>query len=228
MHKLASLVFVLSLTILLTTGPARAEATLDELAQTVTKAQWTFQEFHNDPTMGWFRDNLYRAKGILIMPLLVKGGFFVGAYGGHGVLLAQNESGEWSYPAFYNLAAATFGLQAGAAGGQALLMIMSEQGLESFMANKVRLGTEASIGAGPVGVGAKAELFDIYEFSRIKGLFAGLTIEGGGVVFDGPDNRTYYGQSEITPREILIERKYQNAQADPLIAEVAKAARAQP
>lgn len=220
MRKLLAIILATCLLAVLSMGMAHSET---EWAKEVTKAQWAFQDFYKDPTMGWFRDNLHRAKGILIMPLLVKGGFIIGAYGGNGVLLARDKKGTWSYPAFYNLAAATVGLQAGAVGGQALLMIMSDKGLSTFMSDKFKLGADASIGVGPVGIGAKAELFDIYEFSRIKGLFAGLTLEGGGVTVNGTANRAYYGQSQITPDEILILRKFENKQADPLIAEVTNA-----
>lgn len=227
MHKLLALVLAISLSGVLSaeTGYAQTES---EQTKQVTKALWTFNDFYEDPAMGWFRQNMHRAKGVLIMPLLVKAGFIVGFYGGTGVLLAKDKNGTWSYPAFYNLAAATLGLQAGAVGGQMLLMIMSDKGLSTFMANKFELGADASIGAGPVGVGAKAEIYDIYSFSRIKGLFAGLTVEGGGVTVDSEANREYYGHSPVSPDDILILRKFQNKQADPLIAAVTKAASVKP
>lgn len=204
---------------------AEADFTAEDLAKRVTKAQETFKEFYNDPAMGWFQRNLYRAKGILIVPLLIKGGFIVGAYGGSGVLLAQDARGRWSYPAFYNLAALSVGLQAGASGGQVLLMIMTDKALERFLTNKFEIGADASIGAGPVGIGAKAEIFDIYSFSRFKGLFAGLTLDGGGVTVDEDSNEIYYGKKDLTPKDILLLRQVQNRQAVPLIEEVSKAAR---
>lgn len=222
MHRSSAIVLAISLLVVLSAGKAHTQAG-GKWAQEVTKAQWTFTDFYEDPAMGWFRQNLYRAKGILIMPLLVKMGFIGGFFAGNGVLLAQDENGTWSYPAFYNLASATFGLQAGAVGGQMLLMIMSEKGLSTFMSNKFQLGADASIGAGPAGLGAKAEIFDVYSFSRIKGLFAGLTVEGGGVTVNSEANREYYGHSPINPDDILILRKFKNKQADPLIAAVTKA-----
>ena len=227
MQKSLAAVLAISLFIVMSVGNARSQ-TETEWTKEVTKAKWTFDDFYKDPAMGWFRQNLHRAKGILIMPLLVKMGFIGGFYGGNGVLLAQDKKGTWSSPAFYNLASVTFGLQAGAVGGQVILMIMSDKGLSTFMSDKFELGADASIGAGPVGVGAKAELFDIYSFSRIKGLFAGLTLEGGGVTVNTEANWAYYGKANITPDDILILRKVENKQADPLIAEVTKAASPKP
>jgi len=227
MHRLFTVILAISLLASVSPGVAHS-GTEAEWSKEVTKAKWTFDDFYKDSSMGWFRQNLHRTKGILIMPLLIKGGFIIGAYGGNGVLLAKDKKGTWSYPAFYNVGAATFGFQAGAVGGQMLLMIMSDKGLSTFMSNKFELGADASIGAGPVGVGAKAEIFDIYSFARIKGLFAGLTIEGGGVGVDDSANRTYYGQAQITPNDILILRKVENKQADPLVAMVTKAANIKP
>lgn len=221
MRKLQAVILAVSLLVVFSLSAVHSA---EEEAKEVTKALWTFQDFQKDPAMGWFRNNLHRAKGILIMPLLVKAGFIGGFYAGNGVLLAQDEKGRWSYPAFYNMASATFGLQAGAVGGQVILMIMSDKGLSTFMSTKAQLGADASIGLGPVGIGAKAELYDIYSFSRIKGLYGGITIEGGGVQVNEEANRAYYGQSQINPDDILILRKFENPQADPLIAEVTKAA----
>ncbi|MDE0356060.1 MAG: lipid-binding SYLF domain-containing protein [Deltaproteobacteria bacterium] len=201
------------------------QVTAEDLAQRVTKAQFTFRDFERDPRMTWFRQNVRYAKGLLIMPVLVRGGFFFGGSGGRGVLLAQDAAGTWSNPAFYDVGSASFGLQFGAAGGQVILMIMTDRGLRRFLNDKFQLGADASISVGPEGIGAKAEIFDIFSFSRVKGIFAGLTIEGGVVVVNRADNQTYYGQTKISPRDILLRRKYKNPQADDLIRVLAKASR---
>ncbi|MYE14407.1 MAG: lipid-binding SYLF domain-containing protein [Gammaproteobacteria bacterium] len=201
------------------------QVTAEDLAQRVTKAQFTFRDFERDPRMTWFRQNVRYAKGLLIMPVLVRGGFFFGGSGGRGVLLAQDAAGTWSNPAFYDVGSASFGLQFGAAGGQVILMIMTDRGLRRFLNDKFQLGADASISVGPEGIGAKAEIFDIFSFSRVKGIFAGLTIEGGVVVVNRADNQTYYGQTKISPRDILLRRKYKNPQADDLIRVLTKASR---
>lgn len=201
------------------------QVTEEDLAQRVTKAQFAFRDFERDPRMTWFRQNVRYAKGLLIMPVLVRGGFFFGGSGGRGVLLAQDAAGTWSYPAFYDVGAASFGLQFGAAGGQVILMIMTDRGLRRFLNDKFQLGADASISVGPEGIGAKAEIFDIFSFSRVKGIFAGLTVEGGVVVVNRADNQTYYGQTKISPRDILLRRKHKNPQADDLIRVLTKASR---
>jgi len=197
----------------------------EKLEQRVTRAQFAFRDFQKDTRMTWFRENVRYAKGLLIMPTWVRGGFFLGGYGGNGVLLAQDRDGSWSHPAFYDVLAGSFGLQFGIAGGQVILMIMTETGLRRFLGHKFQLGADASIGVGPEGIGAKAELFDIFSFARVKGVYGGLTLEGGGVIVNEEDNKTYYGDPKATPTDILIRRKYQNPQAENLIRTLTEASR---
>jgi len=197
----------------------------EKLEQRVTRAQFAFRDFQKDTRMTWFRENVRYAKGLLIMPTWVRGGFFLGGYGGNGVLLAQDRDGSWSHPAFYDVLAGSFGFQFGIAGGQVILMIMTETGLRRFLGHKFQLGADASIGVGPEGIGAKAELFDIFSFSRVKGVYGGLTLEGGGVIVNEEDNKTYYGDPKVTPTDILIRRKHQNPQAENLIRTLTEASR---
>ncbi len=197
----------------------------EKLEQRVTEAGFAFRDFQKDSRMTWFRANVRYAKGLLIMPTWVRGGFFLGGYAGNGVLLAQDRDGSWSHPAFYDVLAGSFGLQFGIAGGQVILMIMTDTGLRRFLGDKFQLGADASIGVGPEGIGAKAELFDIFSFARVKGLYGGLTLEGGGVIVNNDNNRTYYGDSKVTPTDILIRRKVKNPQAEDLIRTLTEASR---
>lgn len=199
------------------------ETTAKDLAVRVDKARVTFEEFQQDPRMTWFRNNVRYAKGLLIMTNFVKGGFIFGGSVGKGVLLAQDKDGQWSHPAFYDVVAGSVGLQAGVKSGEVILMIMTDTGLRRFLRDKFQLGADASIGVGPDGVGAKAEIFDIFSFARVKGLFAGFSVEGGGVVVNRDDNRTYYGTGDITPRDILLRRNVGKKQAEPLIQALIKA-----
>ena len=201
------------------------ETTAKDLAVRVDKARVTFDEFQQDPRMTWFRNNVRYAKGLLIMTNFVKGGFIFGGSIGKGVLLAQDKDGRWSHPAFYDVLSGSVGLQAGVKSGEVILMIMTDTGLRRFLGDKFQLGADASIGVGPDGVGAKAEIFDIFSFARVKGLFAGLSVEGGGVVVNRDENRTYYGTADVTPLDILLRRNVSNKQADPLIQTLTKASR---
>ena len=206
-------------------SPGLEKTTKQDLDRTVTRALWTFRDFQEDPRMTWFRANLRYAKGLLILPAMYKGGFFLGGYTGHGVLLAQDRDGNWSQPAFYDMLAGSFGFQFGFATGQVILMIMTDTGLRRFLDDKFHLGADASIGVGPEGIGAKAELFDIFSFARVKGLFAGVSVEGGGVIVNRSDNETYYGQPGVLPADILFGKKFRNAQADSLVQTLTQASR---
>ncbi len=225
MRKLVVSLAVLFLFATLFAVPLQAQVTQEDLAQRVTKAQFAFRDFQRDARMTWFRQNVRYAKGLLIMPVLVKGGFFLGGSGGKGVLVAQDSAGTWSNPAFYDVASGSFGLQFGAAGGQVILMIMTERGLRRFLKDKFQLGADASISVGPEGIGAKAEIFDIFSFSRVKGIFAGIAVEGGVVVINRGDNEIYYGQPKVSPRDILLRRTVKNKQADDLIKTLTAASR---
>lgn len=225
MRKLVVSLAVLFLFATFFAVPLQAQVTQEDLAQRVTKAQFAFRDFQRDARMTWFRQNVRYAKGLLIMPVLVKGGFFLGGSGGKGVLVAQDSAGTWSNPAFYDVASGSFGLQFGAAGGQVILMIMTERGLRRFLRDKFQLGADASISVGPEGIGAKAEIFDIFSFSRVKGIFAGIAIEGGVVVVNRADNQIYYGKPKVSPRDILLRRTVKNKQADDLIKTLTAASR---
>ena len=225
MRKLVVSLAVLFLFATLFTVPVQAQVTQEDLAQRVTKAQFAFRDFQRDARMTWFRQNVRYAKGLLIMPVLVKGGFFLGGSGGKGVLVAQDSAGTWSNPAFYDVASGSFGLQFGAAGGQVILMIMTERGLRRFLRDKFQLGADASIAVGPEGIGAKAEIFDIFSFSRVKGIFAGIAVEGGVVAVNRADNQTYYGQPKVSPRDILLRRTVKNKQADDFVKTLTEASR---
>ena len=225
MRKLVVSLAVLFLFATFFAVPLQAQVTQEDLAQRVTKAQFAFRDFQRDARMTWFRQNVRYAKGLLIMPVLVKGGFFLGGSGGKGVLVAQDSAGTWSNPAFYDVASGSFGLQFGAAGGQVILMIMTERGLRRFLKDKFQLGADASISVGPEGIGAKAEIFDIFSFSRVKGIFAGIAVEGGVVVVNRGDNQIYYGKPKVSPRDILLRRTVKNKQADDLIKTLTEASR---
>ncbi len=191
--------------------PAHAAGDEQEI---VDKARKTVTKFTGDADMRWLRNNVGRAKGVLVIPMLVKAGFILGGSGGSGVLLARNSTG-WSYPAFYTMGSGTFGLQIGAEAAQIMLVVMTTNGMDALLSTDVKLGGDVSITAGPVGVGAKAETADVLAFSRTKGLYGGLNVEGAVIATRKEWNKEYYGRA-ITPREILFEGKGVNHGADAL------------
>jgi lipid-binding SYLF domain-containing protein len=191
-------------------------ASVNELEELVSHARSAVVDFTSDPAMDWFRDHVKDAKGLLIIPRLLKGGFIFGGSGGSGVLLARDpQTGAWSYPAFYTLGSVTAGAQIGGEAAQLMLLVMTQRGLDSMLATNVKLGADVEAAAGPVGAGTKAATADVLAFSRTKGLFAGATVEGAWIGEREGWNEEYYGR-RVRPVEILLDHKVSNPQADPL------------
>ena len=188
----------------------------------VDNANRTFTHFMNDPDMVWFRDNLDKAYGLLIVPILGRGGFIIGGSGGRGLLIGKDsQTGYWSQPAFYTMGSVSFGLQIGGDKSEVILMIMSKKGLDTMLSTKAQLGGDMSVAAGPVGTGTRAATADVLSFSRSKGAFAGLTAEGSVIDPEDKRNAAYYGQT-VSPLDILIRRSVENPGANTLVNNVAQ------
>ena len=218
------IVFLIVVSFTLGTSLASDEKDRRKAEEIVTKAEKTFKDFTSDPDMSWFRDNLKKAKGILIVPTLGKGGLIFGGYGGSGALLGHDEKKwDWTYPAFYTMGAVTFGLQIGGAADQVILVVMSKRGMDALLSTKFKLGADVSVAAGPVGKGVAGQTADVLAFARSKGVFGGLTVEGAVIKIRDGWNEAYYGKS-VRPTDILISRSVSNPQADRLRSAVRKTA----
>lgn len=187
--------------------------------------------FAIDPDMEWLHHNMHRARGILIVPQLVKGGFIFGGSGGSGVLLSKGEDNIWSYPAFYTMGSGTIGFQAGVEVAELVLIIMTDRGVDGLLTSSFKLGGDISIATGPIGAGAKAQSLDIQDksadilaFSRTKGIYGGVSAEGAVLKVREDLNNAYYGNDTKSPRTILIEHTVSNPHADPLREAVARLA----
>jgi lipid-binding SYLF domain-containing protein len=188
----------------------------DDPSKLVDDATATLSNFTRDPDLGWFRDNLPSAQGLLIVPSFVRAGFIFGGSGGNAVLLVRDSSaGSWSYPAFYTVAGGSVGLQAGAELAEVILMIRSEKGRDALLSNSLKLGADASVSAGPVGAGAQVATTDILAFSRSKGLYGGVSLDGSVVATRDAWNSAYYGR-EVRPVDIIVSRNVSNPQANEL------------
>jgi lipid-binding SYLF domain-containing protein len=187
------------------TAPAFAQSEQDQL---VRDAQTTFSNFVRDPDMTWFQRHLGDAKALLIAPKIVRAGWIFGGSGGRAVLFSRNaQNGRWSGPAFYNVGTASVGFQAG--------IDVSET---------VTLGGEASVAAGPIGAGANSDITaDLVAFSRSKGVYGGLNLNGTVVSVADNWNQAYYGRS-VTPPDILMTARAHNPQADQLGDAISRAA----
>ena len=189
----------------------------------VDAASTSVDTFTIDPNMKWLRENMNQAKGVFILPQLVKGGFIFGGSGGSGVLLARGDGNIWSDPAFYTMGSGTIGLQIGVEVSEIILMVMTERGIDALLTSSFKLGGDVSIAAGPIGAGAKAQTSDILAFSRTKGIYGGINIEGAVIKIRDDWNHAYYS-GETSPRDILVNRSATNPHADNLRSNVANLA----
>lgn len=194
----------------------------------VEKARMTLESFANAPEMGGLRDLLKTAQGVFISPQILRGAFIIGASGGSGVFLVRDKNkGDWAGPAFYTIGEASFGFQIGGDASEVVLVAMTERGVNSLLGSSVKLGADVGIAVGPVGAGAEASTAnlsaDIISFSRSKGLYGGISLEGAVVAVRGSLNSAYYGR-EVSPADILIARVVGSAHSLRLRSELAKLA----
>ena len=152
----------------------------------------------------------------------------MGASGGSGVLLVRDkEKGDWSEPAFYTIGGASIGFQIGGQASEVVLLAMTDRGVRSFLGNSVKLGGDVGVAAGPVGIGASAATanlsVDILSFSRSKGLFGGISLDGAVVAVRDSLNSAYFGKT-VSPAEILISRAVVNPHAAMLAESVSRSA----
>jgi SH3 domain-containing YSC84-like protein 1 len=191
----------------------------------VADARTTLSNFIRDPDQGWIQDNLNRARAILLAPQVVRAGFIFGGSGGRGVLVAR-DGRAWTGPAFYNLATASVGFQAGIDVSEVCIVVMTDTGFNSLLSTSFKIGGDASIAAGPVGAGAKSTITaDLISFTRAKGVYGGLNLDGTVVSTNVPWNDAFYGGTNLLPPDILIRKSVTSPKAAPLLADVAKAAK---
>ena len=152
---------------------------------------------------------LGKAEGIAIFPGTIKAGLVVGGMRGRGAISARN-GGAWSAPAFLTLTGGSFGLQIGGQAADIILVINNRRGLESLISNQFKLGADAAVSAGPVGRDAQAATdiqlrAQILSYSRSRGLFAGVTVNGSTVRPDRDANERFYGK-RLETKQILFEK----------------------
>jgi lipid-binding SYLF domain-containing protein len=211
--KIMVLAFLVTGVLFLSYAPARS-ADRDEVQRLVDRAQVTFKEFMHDSTYAWLQQNLDRAKGVLIFPQVLKGGFVWGGSGGTGVLLVRDE-GNWSQPAFYTMGSVTLGLQIGGEASEVLVLAMTRKAVDSLYSSSFKLGGDVSVAVGPVGAGAKANVdipnvtADFITFTKTRGLYGGLNLEGAVIAVRDSLNHAYYGRT-VRPIDIVEKHMVAN------------------
>jgi SH3 domain-containing YSC84-like protein 1 len=203
--------------VLLSLASAQAQSDQQALVDRSTLAlqEMMTQSVSQDP-----RRALQSAHGVLICPQIFRAGFFIGGEGGGCVLVARGGDNTWSYPAFYGMGSASFGLQIGIQDAQFIMMIMTDRGLHSVLNSQFKLGADASIAIATIGAGVQGSTTadlgaDIVAFSSTRGLYGGISLNGSVMGAQPESNQAYYGRP-FGPREIVIGMQGSNPGADPL------------
>lgn len=221
-----SLIHLSALLLLLLGLPGCSEMARDERSTAidlVNQATETVQRFKAMPDLRMFSQYMATARGIVVLPSVIKGGFLFGGEGGSGVLLARTDDGSWSPPAFYALAAASVGLQAGVQDTEIVLILRSDAAIDAVIRHQGKLGADAGLTFGAIGQGAEVSTttnvgVDILAFSNANmGLFGGAALEGAVFARRVDLNEAYYGRG-VTPKGILYQGQGVNPQADGLRA----------
>ena len=191
----------------------------------IAASEVTLSNFLRDPDMDWLQKNFSRAKAVIITPEIVKAGFIFGGSGGRALVVARDpQSGKWVGPAFYAMATASVGFQAGISVAEGVTLVMTEKGLNSLLSTSFKIGGDASVAAGPVGAGARSDIVaDLITFNRAKGVYGGLNLDGTVVTASDDWNASFYGKT-VLPPDILVRSSVHNAAADKLLAQVSAAA----
>jgi lipid-binding SYLF domain-containing protein len=216
--KLVVLTAVLGLTTIGWADTKKEDATgrLDNAAKVL-------HEVMAAPDKGIPEEVLEHAKCVAVVPHMVKGGFVLGAEGGKGVATCRTTNG-WSAPAFFTLEGGSFGLQIGVEGIDLIMIIQNDQGMEHLINSRFKIGADASAAAGPVGRHASADTdwklnAEILTYSRAKGAFAGLTLNGAAVKPDADSMKAVYGP-DATERAVLTGKVEPPAEAHAFLAAV--------
>ncbi len=202
-------------------GSAR-EDTVDRMQKSVD----VLHAIMSTPDKGIPEEVLSGAKCILVVPDLIKGGFILGGKHGRGVASCRTSDG-WSAPAFVSVGGGSWGLQIGIEGVDLVMLVMNEQGFQHLLSSKFELTGEGSVAAGPVGRHASAGTdwkmnTEVLTYSRSKGVFAGLTLEGAVVEQDNDSTHAIYGK-HMTFRNILSGKVSTPASADAFLKAVSEA-----
>ncbi|HTO76868.1 MAG TPA: lipid-binding SYLF domain-containing protein [Thermoanaerobaculia bacterium] len=221
MRKFTGIQLVLALVLLLSSSAAWAKATKAEAQKEVAGAGQTLDNFAADPDMNWFREHAKEAKGLFVCHQIVKAGFIIGGSGGRCVLVVKGEKG-WQGPAFYTIGTASAGFQAGIQDSELIGLVMTQKAIDSLMSNAFKAGGDASVAAGPVGVGTAATPnADIVFYSRSKGLYGGVDISGASIKPSEDYNKAYYGKA-VSPIDIIVRGSVHPSPAPELMTKATK------
>ena len=218
MKKAVFVLAMVSLGTLCWAGSAREDA-----IERLNNAGQVLHEIMAMPDKGIPEEVFEHAKCVAVIPHMVKGGLIFGAKGGKGVATCRTPNG-WSAPAFITISGGSWGLQIGVEAVDVVLIIQNDKGVQRLLSSNFQIGADASAAAGPVGRHAEAGTdwkldTEILTYSRAKGAFAGLTLEGASLRQDSDSEHAIYGRN-VTTRAILSGKVAAPSAAKPFLAEV--------
>ncbi len=201
-NKFIGLVLCLGLVL---ASPMAAASGEDKLAKDATDV---IEALTRIPETGIPTRLLDDAYAIAVIPGVIKVGFLLAGRYGKGLLVVRTPEREWSNPSFITLTGGSFGLQVGAQSTDVILVFKNKRSIDNIVNGKITLGADAAIAAGPVGRRGEAATdgqlkAEIYSYSRSRGLFAGISLEGAALQIDESANEDYYGQPDISSAAIF-------------------------
>lgn len=204
-------------------------ARADDINERVTNAGQVFQDLVN-ASNGIPRDLLNKTDCVIVLPSVKKAGFIVGGQYGKGIMTCRsgaNFNGKWSAPIMMQSSGGSFGLQAGGEATDFVVLVMNDDGARKVMKGKAKLGADASVAAGPVGRDAEASTnasmsAEMLSYSRAKGVFGGVSLNGTSLGPDSGDNEKLYGK-KVSGEEIFSGSVTAPASAKALLSELQKA-----
>ncbi len=210
MSRLSQLPVLLSAALLFNGGlalPAIAGSTEDARAHNAVRVLTDIQAIPESAIPDKLLDE---ARAVVVVPDTIKAGLIIGGRRGHGLMSIKTADGTWSNPSFVSLTGGSIGLQAGVQSSDVVLVFRSDRGLESIVNGKFTLGADAGVAAGPIGRSASASTdgelkAEIWSWSRARGLFAGVALDGAVLAIDDRANEAVYGR-DTTPRMIFEGR----------------------
>ncbi|MFV0421173.1 lipid-binding SYLF domain-containing protein [Oleidesulfovibrio sp.] len=216
-----ALLFILSTVLLLSgcitskgTLPLKADGTYEQ--EMIDDGVQTLAMFMGPDSPKPVRMYLEQAKGVLLVPSLINGGFIFGVRGGTGLLFARGPAGDWSAPVFMNISGASFGFQAGAQQAAVLMAFMTDEALKAALYDNGSASVQASVAAGPTGTGdeystlTRFQRDDIFYAAMNQGFYFGGTVQVASMSPRKPMNAVYYGP-DATVQGILFDRTFDNS-----------------
>jgi len=214
MQRFVTLAAALALVTVLA-APASAAGAGREEARLITAAS-VLEEFRSEPDRGLPTWLLERAYGVAVVPEVIKGAFIFGGRHGNGVMTIRDTSGRFGNPIFISLTGGSVGFQWGAQSTDVVLVFATRRSVDEFARGAFTLGGSASVAAGPVGRAGEAAAgvsAEIYSYSRTRGLFAGVALDGTLLKFDSKANRRFYNAYDVDTAKITSGQVHRDSES---------------